>query len=400
MKKHKRIAILFDGNLNDRKGQTNAILSRIQFLKARNEFDISVFMIQTYEPWYIRLLRHTKKYSKPDISDIDGISIRNLWFSFSLIDYILTVKLHRKSIFFPIFLSKLPTLFKDFDLISAHGYIGSIAVKVKKLYGIPYCVTWHGSDIHTAPFTTPWIKKNAAQIIENADMNFCVSSDLMRVSYKINPLGKRMVLYNGVDRQKFYHYNAGVCSVLRKDFGLSENKYHIASVGGVVEIKNPMSLPFIYEKINEKIPNIQFHLVGDGKLAESVKMKCESLGLDLRTWGNIDAEIMPNIYNMMDLIVMPSFNEGLPLTAVEALACGTLMVGSRVGGIPEVLGEDNTVPLHENFITQLAELCISKLQNKEEVHLPEKFDWGKTVQEESFQYNQIFSQKDHKYNEE
>lgn len=140
-----------------------------------------------------------------------------------------------------------------------------------------------------------------------------------------------------------------------------------------------MSLPFIYKKVNEKVPNIQFHLIGDGKLAGNVKKKCESLGLDLRVWGNVDAAMMPNIYNLMDLIVMPSFNEGLPLTAVEALACGTSMVGSRVGGIPDVLGEDNTVPLHENFTTQLAELCINKLQNKEETHLPEKFDWEKQL---------------------
>lgn len=155
-----------------------------------------------------------------------------------------------------------------------------------------------------------------------------------------------------------------------------------------------MSLPFIYKKVNEKVPNIQFHLIGDGKLAGNVKKKCESLGLDLRVWGNVDAAMMPNIYNLMDLIVMPSFNEGLPLTAVEALACGTSMVGSRVGGIPDVLGEDNTVPLHENFTTQLAELCINKLQNKEETHLPEKFDWEKTAQKESLQYIRIFSLKD------
>lgn len=68
-------------------------------------------------------------------------------------------------------------------------------------------------------------------------MNFYVSADLMQVSYKITHLGKRMVLYNGVNKQKFYHYDAELRSVLRKDFGLSDSKYHVASVGGVVEIK-------------------------------------------------------------------------------------------------------------------------------------------------------------------
>ena len=68
---------------------------------------------------------------------------------------------------------------------------------------------------------------------------------------------------------------------------------------------------------------------------------------------------------MADVLILPSINEGLPLTVVEGLACGCNVVGSLVGGIPEVIGEDNCVDLnaHNLWISLLIRLLLTFRQN-------------------------------------
>ena len=75
--------------------------------------------------------------------------------------------------------------------------------------------------------------------------------------------------------------------------------------------------------------------------------------------------------------------------AVESVACGTLLIGSRVGGIAEVVGEDNTVPLNDGFVNRFADLCVKRLINPIVLDLPPVFDWEKTAQKEVQIYNTI-----------
>ena len=65
--------------------------------------------------------------------------------------------------------------------------------------------------------------------------------------------------------------------------------------------------------------------------------------------------------NCIDLLVLPSLNEGLPLVCAEALRCGANVVGSDAGGIAEVIGADSVVPLCDAFVDTLAEMALSYL---------------------------------------
>ena len=91
---------------------------------------------------------------------------------------------------------------------------------------------------------------------------------------------------------------------------------------------------------------------------------------------------MPHILHQLDLILLPSKNEGLPLVALEALACGVAVIGSRVGGITEIIGLNNTVPLNENFIPEFADLAIQKINNPTKIILANEFSWEKTAEKE------------------
>ena len=85
------------------------------------------------------------------------------------------------------------------------------------------------------------------------------------------------------------------------------------------------------------------------------------------------------------MLILPSISEGLPLTVVEGLACGCNIVESLVGGIPEVIGEENCVDLKDSqFVEKFADKVVAYLQAEPRIEQPLKpeFDWNLTAKRE------------------
>ena len=112
----------------------------------------------------------------------------------------------------------------------------------------------------------------------------------------------------------------------------------------------------------------------------------EHIDLSTRTkvsfLGNVPAEDMPTLMNCIDVLVLPSLNEGLPLVCAEALRCGANVVGSDVGGIAEVIGADNVVPLGDGFVQQIAGKIVTMLNDRPQQSVPEDISWAKTTARE------------------
>ena len=124
-------------------------------------------------------------------------------------------------------------------------------------------------------------------------------------------------------------------------------------------------------------------MIGGGKYFNQVKEMVKDL--PVRLWGNQEPEVMPAFLNASDVLILPSINEGLPLTVVEGLACGCNVVGSLVGGIPEVIGEDNCVDLKDpQFVDKFADKVVAYLQAEPHIEQPLKpeFDWNLTAKHE------------------
>ena len=94
--------------------------------------------------------------------------------------------------------------------------------------------------------------------------------------------------------------------------------------------------------------------------------------------------------NCVDLLVLPSENEGLPLVIVEALRCSTNVVAANVGGISEVIGQENVVNHGDDFVDRFSRRCIEVLRSCEPAPgLSKLFDWDTTVENEIEIYNKI-----------
>lgn len=386
----KRIAIIFDEKVYNQRGRFNAIRNRIKYLSLCSDYEINVFLVSTYDPWYIRFLRKTKKVERINKLIVDDIVYRVFWKKFSLIDYILEEKLHYKAIFSGLFYSRLENRIKGYQLISAHSaYCGDVAMRISQRDNIPFYVTWHGSDIHTLPFNNKSIFNTVKDILRNATCNFFVSEALCIRAKDIWPSFKYEILYNGINN-RFFKYHEDKRKCLKNQYGIKDDQKVVAFVGDLIEIKNPQLLPLIFNQIyNNYSKPIVFWIIGNGKFLIELKESCRLLKIPVVFWGAQSPDDMPLYMNCIDVLVLPSKNEGLPLVTLEAIACGANAVGSDVGGIKEAVGQENVFTVDEKLVDNIARRVLQMLETRIIQPLDHKFSWEITAEKENKIYKQI-----------
>ena len=130
---------------------------------------------------------------------------------------------------------------------------------------------------------------------------------------------KYKMIPNGINLEK-YDYNPQIRSDLRKELGIADNAFVIGHAGRFVEQKNHRFLLQIFKAIQEKDQEIVFLCFGKGVLMDEMKEYAKKLGVNVRFMGNSDS--MEKMWQVMDVFVMPSLHEGLPVAGIEAQASG------------------------------------------------------------------------------
>lgn len=400
----KRVAVIFEENIFDRKGSFNAKCARVRHLAELTGWQIDVFCIQLYQDAFVSSMLgwrtldipgegvvSEKELRKRDSVTLNGVKLNLVWKNYSILDHFLFYKLGLRPVCYPRFLKKHVDLLKGYDVIAAHSFVGGfIAREAQRKYGTPFYITWHGSDIHTTPFKHLQIKTLTVELIRDAKMNCFVSRNLMEISDRIGS-GDKTVLYNGCDG-RFVRFDDIRRSELRDGFGVKGKKV-VTYAGNMLPVKNVESLPEIFHKVQEMYDEpVEFWMVGDGRSRLKVETALDSdHTLSCRFWGNMSPERMPEIFNCTNVLVLPSRNEGLPLVLVEAARCGAKVVASRVGGVPEVLDPAFTVDLGDDFADRMAEKITRCLVGGTQSVDFDRFDWRCTAQEEKLVIENILA---------
>jgi len=131
----------------------------------------------------------------------------------------------------------------------------------------------------------------------------------------------------------------------RRELGLEEDAFLVLFVGRIEVVKDPLLWASALERVCAKLPNARAAILGTGALAPQMLRRLEEYGIGgrLLCCKSVSEAELALWYNAADALLATSHFEGSPKVVVEALACGTPVVATDVGDLPEMLAYD--VPL-------------------------------------------------------
>lgn len=157
-------------------------------------------------------------------------------------------------------------------------------------------------------------------------------------------------------------------SRFRLERELKDRKELVGLICALVPKKGVVNLIDAIPLILEKLPDIEFLIGGNGSLFNEIKDRLERDGLsdkvNLTGWLSNDGVV--HYLNQMRLFILPSYEEGLPNIILEAMACGTPVLATPVGGIPDVIRDERTgFILKDNFAESIARGVVKALNHPE-----------------------------------
>jgi glycosyltransferase involved in cell wall biosynthesis len=294
---------------------------------------------------------------------------------------------------FPTFLKAV----KSSKIVHAHGhpYLTSLtAAKLAKLCNKPFVLTQHNTFIDYNNFFDHVERLNdltvGKQNLNSADKIIAISNATKDYVLRLGAKPSKVkVVYNGVDLARFRPI-AGKREELRKKLGITQNAIVILTVRRLVYKNGVDTLIDAANIAVKKNPRIVFLVVGKGPDMESVKLQIAKLGIEanFRLAGFVSDEDLPSYYNAADLFVLPSKSgEGLPLVALEAMACGLPVIATDVGGIREILMEDygklvapNQPELLAKAVLDFATVDFSSRRGELRAMVEKRFSWDANVE--------------------
>lgn len=146
---------------------------------------------------------------------------------------------------------------------------------------------------------------------------------------------KLEVILNGIDVERFS--SARASDEEKKALGISGGYPVIGSVGRLSREKGIRFLLDAAAKVIEEVPEARFLVVGEGEEKEPLMRYADSGALKGKVVFAGYRDDADKIYPMLDVFVMPSLTEGIPLSLLEAMASAKPIVATKVGGIPSVI---------------------------------------------------------------
>jgi len=284
---------------------------------------------------------------------------------------------------------------KNSKIIHAHGhpYLTSlIAGKLAKYYEKPFVLTQHNTFIDYNNIFNHVEKVNdltvGKETLKQADKIIVVSNATKEYVLSLGAKPSKVkVLHNGVDLNRFKPLPK-VKEEMRKKLGISKDVKVILTVRRIVYKNGVDTLIDAANSAVKKKQKLVFIVVGKGPDMVSIQNQIEQLGLEknIKLTGFVADQDLHLYYNMADLFVLPSKSgEGLPLVALEAMACGLPVIATNVGGINEIMvkGFGKLVPANnpEALAKAIVEFADINNENNGELRaiVEEQYSWDKNV---------------------
>jgi glycosyltransferase involved in cell wall biosynthesis len=251
---------------------------------------------------------------------------------------------------------------RGIDVLHSHGYKSNFyGYAASARVGVPFIATCH-----------LWTRSNAtvrlyealdAYVLRRADHVVGVSDGILDALRKsgMSP-AKTSVIYNGIGGAA----KPADEPSLRAELDVAGDAPLVGAVARLEEQKGLRYFIEAAERVVLDLPQAVFVIVGDGSMRESLAESIRQKGLShcVRLLGHRND--MSNIYASLDLFVLASLNEGLPMVLLEALSAALPVVATRVGAVPQVIDSGRSGLLVDPSNPQmLADSILACLRDKQ-----------------------------------
>lgn len=311
---------------------------------------------------------------------------------------------------------KIKQLIREYkpDIVHTHaskaGTLGRLAAAS---CGVPVIVhTFHGHVFHSyfGSLKTGFYK-NIERYLARKSTRIIAISDIQKKElsqeHRICSPDKITVVPLGFDLSKFRENMEEKRRVFRKKYQVEDDEIVISIIGRLVPVKNhPLFLEGLKHVLDRTKFRIRAFIVGDGESRMAIEAKATELGISFS--GNHEPLTFTSWIHEIDvvlagsdIIALSSFNEGTPVSLIEAQAAGKPIVSTNVGGIENIVVPDETALLCKNndptgFSEQLLRLTEDAalretLSQKSWTHVRDRFHYTRLVSDMENLYRQLLS---------
>lgn len=198
-------------------------------------------------------------------------------------------------------------------------------------------------------------RKAVLNILKSADMVIALSQDWKDKFVSTFGLKNCEALENGINIKSL------------KPAITESSKYRnsFACLGRLGKRKGTYDLIDAVEIAVKDVPTLKCYLAGDGEIEKAKELIREKkLENNIETVGWIDSKEKVRLLDHVSTVVLPSYNEGLPMSILEGMACGKAIISTTVGAIPEVVKEENGILITPGNVKALANAIIKCCQDK------------------------------------
>ena len=234
---------------------------------------------------------------------------------------------------------------------------------------VPYIISLRGSDVpnydeynKSLQLAHKILMPITRTIWREASRVVALSSDLANSAKVSDSKVSIDIVPNGIESEMFIH-DPNIRAEMPK--GKNSDRVQLICVARLIERKGVQHLLQAMKQLDD---SVYLTIVGEGNYMSALQALANKLELDdkVRFYGYCPREKLVRLYNKSDIFVLPSMAESFGMVFVEAMSCGLPVIGARVGGVPDIIKEDNGILVQPDSVDDVI-AAIKKLAGDKEL---------------------------------